>query len=72
MISDLEFAKKRAVGQLEELTRPKDTSLSGVREMRTVGLSLARVHELKRSSSGNSTFHSHRGPVREIPVPSTT
>jgi len=72
MISDLEFAKRREVGQLKELTRPNDPPLPGVREMRTVGLSLARVHELKRLSSGNSAFHSHRGPGREIPVPSAT
>jgi len=72
MISDLELAKRQVAGQLEELTRPKDTSLPGVREMRMVGLSLVRVCELKRSSSGNSTFRSHRGRGRGIPVPSGT
>ena len=72
MISDLEFAKRRLAEQLEELTRPKNTSLPGVKELRTVGLSLVRVHELKRSSSGNSIFHSHRDPGRGILVPSAT
>ena len=72
MISDLEFAKWRVAKKLEELTRPNNTSLPGVKEMRTVGLSLVRAHELKRWSSGNSVFHSHRGPGRGIPVPSAT
>ncbi|KAF9646647.1 hypothetical protein BDM02DRAFT_3270848 [Thelephora ganbajun] len=34
-ISDLEFAKRRAVSQLGELTRPRDPSLLGTRELRT-------------------------------------
>jgi len=35
-ISDLEFAKKRAVGQLKELTRPGNPSISVERDVRTV------------------------------------
>jgi len=36
-ISDLEFAKRRAVDQLEQLTRPVGPSSPAVREVRTVG-----------------------------------
>ena len=36
-ISDLEFAKRRAVYQLKELTRPIDPSSPVVKEVRTVG-----------------------------------
>ena len=36
-ISDLEFAKRRGVGRLEELTRPVDPSLPVVEEIRAVG-----------------------------------
>ena len=38
-ISDLEFAKRRAVEDLERLTRPTDSSTTAVRDPRTVNLS---------------------------------
>ena len=41
-ISDFEFAARRAAGELEELTRPKDTS-PAMRDIRMVGLSFANL-----------------------------
>jgi len=81
MISDLEFANRRVAGQLEELTRPNDTPLPDVREMRMVGLSLARVHaswtevvvfrelhisQPSRSSTGNTCFFHKISRTREV------
>lgn len=60
-ISDLEFAKRRVAAELEKLTKPKGASSIGARDIRTVGLFLARFYELKRSSPGDSGFRSHRG-----------
>ena len=60
-ISDLEFAKRRVAADLDKLTKPKGASSVVARDIRTVGLFLARFHELKRSSPGNSGFRSHRG-----------
>ena len=66
-ISDLELAKRRVAAELEELTVPKGASSLSVRDIRTVGLFLTRLCELKQSSSWENFT-----AVEVEPVPSAT
>ena len=58
-LSDLEFAKKRPLKDLEELTRPKDPLSLGPTEMRTVSLRWGQQVNLVNRSSGDTGFCSH-------------